>query len=253
MKKNIYSITLLLFAGLLLVRCSKKDTFVSDQPSAYMNLAVGKYVTYRLDSLYYVNFGQKDTTVKYQAKDVVDAAITDNLGRPSWRIVRYLNDTAASGTWTPDITYLVTVSTNTLEVVENNLRFLKLKAPVLDDYTWKGNSYINTQAPANPNNEPDYTYFDNWDYTYANLGQPFTPFTTPVANTITVNQRDETLGTVNNVDAYSERNFSVEVYGKGIGLIYKNFVHWVFQPRTSTYPTGYYDGYGITLRMIDHN
>jgi hypothetical protein len=253
MNHKIFTIILLLFSGVLLLRCSKKDVFLSDQPSDYMNLAVGKFVTYRLDSLYYVNFGQKDTIVKYQAKDVVDAAITDNLGRPSWRIIRYLNDTAALGTWTPDITYLVTVSTNTLEVVENNLRFLKLKAPVANDYTWKGNAYINTQPPANPNNEPDYSYFDNWDYTYADVDQPFTPFTTPVSNTITVNQRDEILGTPGNVDSYSERNFSLEVYGKGIGLIYKNFLHSVFQPRTSTYPTGYFDGYGITLRMIDHN
>jgi hypothetical protein len=253
MKNKFYSIILLLFAGLLLVRCSKKDDFVSDQPSEYMNMAVGKYVTYRLDSLYYVNFGQKDTVVKYQAKDVVDAAVTDNLGRPSWRIVRYLNDTAAKGVWAPDITYLVTISTNTLEVVENNLRFLKLKAPVLNDYTWKGNSYINTNPPANPNVDPDYTYFDNWDYTYANVGESFTSSITPVENTITINQRDEILGTPNNIDAYSERNLSQEVYGKGIGLIYKSFLHWVFQPRTTTYPTGYYDGYGITLRMIDHN
>ncbi len=253
MKNNFYFITLFLIAGLLLARCSKKDSYTNDQPTVYTNFAVGKFITYRLDSLYYVNFGQKDTTVKYQAKDVVDAAITDNSGRPSWRIIRYLNDTTASGTWKPDITYLVTASANTLEVVENNLRFIKLKSPFSEGYTWKGNSYINTQSPGNPNTDPNYYYLENWDYTYANVDQPYPAFSTSVENTVTVNQRDEILGTPDNVDAYSERNFSQEVYAKGVGLIYKNFVHWVFQPRTSTYPTGYYDGYGITLRMIDHN
>ncbi len=94
---------------------------------------------------------------------------------------------------------------------------------------------------------------DDWDYLYTSVGQSYTPYTTPVSNAVVISQRDETLGTPNNLDAYSERNFAMEVYGKGIGLIYKNFVHWVFQPRNSTYPTGYYDGFGITLRMIDHN
>jgi hypothetical protein len=249
MKKKIYTLTLLLLSGLFLIRCSdKKDSFMSDPLADYMSLAVGKYITYRLDSLKYVNFGQKDTTIKYQAKDVVDAAITDNLGRPAWRIIRYLNDTAALGTWMPDITYVITPTTSTLEVIENNLRFQKLKLPIMDEFSWKGNTYIDTYSGSS-----DVRYMDDWDYTYANVGQPFTPFTIPIAVTITVNQRDETLGTINNLDAYSERNFSQEVYGKGIGLVYKNFLHWVFQPRTSTYPNGYYDGFGITLRMIDHN
>ena len=75
------------------VSCSKTEKFPSAELSTYMNLQVGKYVRYRLDSTQFINFGQKDTVIKYQAKEVIDAAITDNLGRPSWRVIRYLSDT----------------------------------------------------------------------------------------------------------------------------------------------------------------
>ena len=221
--------------------------------STFINMGVGKYVTYRLDSLKFVQFGQRDTIISYQAKDVIDAAITDNLGRPSWRVIRYLNDTLALGTWNPDITYIITPTRETLEVVENNLRFIKLKIPIREAFNWKGNKYIDTKVDPNVDPNWPYNFLDDWDYTYANVDQPNKPFSITVPVTITVNQHDETLGTINNVDAYSERIYSQEVYGKGIGLIYKSFIRWIFQPRTSTYPSGYKDGYAITLRMIDHN
>jgi hypothetical protein len=248
MKKIIYTFICLAATSFFLTRCNKTDGFQSAPLSDYMNLAVGKYITYRLDSLKYINFGQKDTTIKYQAKDIIEGSVTDNLNRPGWRVVRYLNDTAALGNWNINMTYFIFPTRETIEVIENNNRFQKLKLPIKNDFSWKGNTYIDTYSA--------YTaipYLDNWDYTYASVDQPFTPATTAVDNTVTVNQRDELLGTPGNVDAYSERNYSREVYGKGIGMVYKNFLHWVFQPRTTTYPNGYYEGYGITLRMIDHN
>lgn len=249
MKKNtIHLFCLFIVSGLLLARCSKKDDYPGGQVTDYMNLSVGKYVTYRLDSLVYINFGQNQSTVSYLAKDIVDGSTTDNLGRFTWRVVRYLNDTAASGPWVPALTYFVTPTRETLEVIENNFRYQKLKIPFANGFSWKGNSYIDTYS-INSN----VRYLDDWDYTYDNVNEPYTLFNKSIDSTVTVDQRDETLGTPNNIDAYSEHNYSQEVYAKGIGLIYKNFVHWVFQPRNTSYPNGYTDGFGITLRMVDHN
>jgi hypothetical protein len=162
--------------------------------------------------------------------------------------LRFINDTAAAGPWVQSLTYFVVPTRATIEVIENNFRYQKLQLPITTGFTWKGNSYIDTYSI-----NSDVRYMDDWDYIYTSVGQPYTPYNTPVPNAAVISQRDETLGTPNNLDAYSERNFAMEVYGKGIGLIYKSFIHWVFQPRNSTYPTGYYDGFGITLRMIDHN
>lgn len=248
---NKTSILLLVLVATMLTRCEKKtEEYKTDLPEAYVNVQTGKYIVYRLDSTKFVNFGQKDTVVRYQAKDVVDAPITDNLGRRGWRIIRYMRDSASAteADWQPGSTYMIVVTRETVEVIENNLRYQKLKLPLKENYRWKGNSYIDTYSI-----DSDVRYLFDWDYTYKNVDSTFNLSGTPVPQTVTVQQRDETLGNTTNLDSYSERNYGVEVYGKGIGLVYKNFLHWVFQPRTSTYPSGYKEGYGIKMRMISHN
>ena len=244
MKKPVY----LLFAFLVLAfaSCNKTEKFDSAELSDYLQLAVGKYITYRLDSLKYINFGQKDTFIHYQAKDVVEAEITDNLGRPAWRVVRYLRDTNSTkeSDWKPTGTFMAVLTRNSYEWVEYNMRFEKLRLPIKDGYNWKGNAYIDTYSSFS-----DFQFLDDWDYMYENVDQPFTVFGgVQVPNTITVNQADETIETA----GYRERNYGVEVYGKGIGLVFKDFIHWEYQPPNGGNP-GYYNGYGIKLRMTGHN
>ncbi|MBE7173159.1 MAG: hypothetical protein INR73_21475 [Williamsia sp.] len=242
----------LFLAGACLGSCDKTaDDYEPVLPEAYTNLHTGKYILYRLDSTKFINFGQSDTVVRYQAKDVIDAPITDNQGRPGWRVIRYLRDSASTSEadWNPSSTYMVVASRETLEVIENNMRFQKLKFPLRENFSWKGNSYIDTYSI-----DSDVRFLFDWDYTYKRVDSPFTTTgTTPVPQTVTIEQRNETLGSVNNKDSYSERNYAIETYGKGIGLVYKDFLHWVFQPRNSTFPNGYKEGYGIRLRMVGHN
>ncbi len=241
---------LLLSAGLLalLVACEKKDTFQSAAVDEYLNLAVGKFVRYRLDSTRYINFGQKDTVFKYQAKEVVEGTLTDNQGRPGWRIVRYMSDSSGTAPWVPVTTISLIPTRESVEVVENNLRMLKLMLPIKEGFSWKGNSYIDTYSI-----NSEVRYMEGWDYTYEDLDQPFTVWNNvSVPNTVTVNQRDEVIGIPTDPNAYSEKTFSKEVYGKGIGLIYRDFLHWEYQPPNGGNP-GYKNGYGLKMVMIDHN
>jgi len=248
MKKNISPVIVVAIVILLIMGCEKKDVYDSAELNEYMNLEVGKYVRYRLDSTLYINFGQKDTVVKYQAKDVIDAAITDNLGRPSWRVVRYLSDTTGTAPWTPVSTYMITPVRETIEIIENNLRFQKLKLPVIEGFNWKGNSAIDTYS-----SDSEVRYMDDWDYTYEGVESSFAVWNNQVVdNTVTVNQRDDLTGFPSDPSAYSEQTISKEVYGFGIGLIYRDFLHWEYQPPTGGNP-GYKTGYGIKLVMIDHN
>jgi hypothetical protein len=69
-----------------------------------------------MDSLKYVNVGSQDTLISYHAKEVVEDSITDNQGRPSYRVVRYLNDTTESSGWTGTIAYMVTPLKGSVEV-----------------------------------------------------------------------------------------------------------------------------------------
>jgi hypothetical protein len=243
--RSIQIAFLICLVSFLAISCEKKETYASAELKDYLDLAVGKFVRYRLDSTKYIYFGQKDTTIKYQAKEVIEAAITDNLGRQGWRVVRYLNDTAASGPWVPSTTYSLIPTREAVEVVENNLRYIKLKLPITEGFTWKGNSHIDTYSI-----NSEVRFLDNWDYTYENLDEPFTVWNNvSVPETVTVNQRDEVIGIPTDPNAYSEKTQSLEVFGKGIGLVYRNFIHWEYQPPNP----GFRSGYGIKLVMIDHN
>ncbi len=250
MRNIIAKFSLLLSTAFLFSKCSKDDDFSSAALEDFMNLGIGKYVIYRMDSTLYTNFGQTTTVIKYQAKDEIDGAITDNLGRPGWRVVRYLRDTLGQGSWSPNSTYWIIPTRESVEVIIDNFRYQKLKLPVKDGFTWKGNSFISLYS-SDPN--WDFRYLDDWDYTYEYVDQPFATFGNIVVDsTITVNQRDELTGVPNDPNFYSERNFSTEIYGKGIGLIYQDFLHWEYQPPTGGNP-GYKIGYGIRLNMIQHN
>jgi hypothetical protein len=238
--------------------CKKQSaTLQSAQLTDYLQLQPGKYITYRLDSLEFVNFGTQATTISYQAMDMIDSPTTDNLGRPSWIVNRYLSDTTGTAPWTYNESYLITATRQDVEVDENNLRFIKLVLPITNGFNWQGNSYIDTNVPVDTgstsNTDPDLSYFAGWTYTYDSVGLPFNTIGGIVLNSITIDQTNQYYGDSTNNTLVSGVTFSEEVYGKGIGLIYKNLVYWQYQPPNIQDPTGAYFGYGIRLNMINHN
>ena len=245
MRKLLLLLTII--SAVLFYSC-KKSTDVLDIASVneYAPFVAGKYITYSLDSTIFINFGTKDTVIKYQVKHQVDALITDNLGRPAYRIIRFIRKTAANP-WVPDNTFMAVPTDFALEFIENNMRFLKLKGPVRDAFTWKGNTYIDTYSLNSP-----VKYLDDWDYTYDSVNVKQTIGTFSIDSTLKVEQRDEIIGNLNDPNSYSEINFGAEKYAKGLGLVYRNFLHIEYQPPTPG-RSGYRVGYGVKMTMIDHN
>lgn len=246
MIKNLIGSCLL---ALLFASCKKESVdFKTESVNDYFPLQVGKYITYNLDSTLYTNFGQNETVIHYEAQDRVDAQITDNLGRTAFRIIRYLRANSTDG-WSPDNVFMAVPAGNSIEYIENNLRFVKMVMPVKEGFSWKGNSAIDTYSP-------DYglTFLDDWDYTYDSVGVPLSVNSLNIDNTITVDERDEFLGQDPSIEGtqYAEKTYSIEKYGKGIGLIYREFLHWEYQGPQPGKP-GYYDGYGIKLSITGHN
>ncbi len=239
---------LLLITSSVIFNACKKTTDVIDTATVkeYYPLLVGKYISYDLDSTIFINFGTKDTVIKYQVKHQIDALITDNIGRPAYRITRYIRKTAANS-WVPDNTFMAVPTDFAIEFIENNMRFLKLKGPIRNSINWKGNSYIDTYSLNSV-----VKYLDNWDYTYdsVNVKQTWGGFT--LDSTLKVSQRDEIIGNPADPNSYSEINFGAEKYAKGLGLIYHHFLHIEYQPPTPG-RSGYRLGYGVKMTMIDHN
>jgi hypothetical protein len=234
----------------LLMACEKESTvFKTERIKDYFPLKVGKYISYRLDSTVYINLGTKKEVHSYLIQDRIDSVITDNLGRPSYKIKRTIRSNTDTTKWRDLMSYLVTFDSTRLELVQDNQRYLKLVEPISNGFNWKGNSYINTAGI------PEIQYLADWRYTYENVRRPFTANGISYTETVTVNQRNDTSGTAADKKFYFEINYSKEVYSKSIGLIFKDFLHEAWQPPNASSPGGYYESnsYGIRLTIIGHN
>lgn len=229
-----------------LYSCNKvSETITSASITDYYPLQTGKTYLYRLDSTIIAPFGTALIVKSYQAKDSIESTFADNLGRQSFRIFRYTRDTLGIQAWRFAATYVATPTDQTLEYVDNNLRFIKLHTPIKEGYTWPAHTFINTSV------DP-LKFLMGWNYEYQNVGQSYTVFNKTYDSTLTVLQKDETLPQTFNKDVYNEKSLGTEVYAKGIGLIYKEFLHYTWQPPNPT--PGFEDGsYGVKLRLISHN
>lgn len=246
--KNILLVVML---SSILLSCKQSETLQYEDAKDYYPMTVGKFITYKLDSTNYIGFNVNPVISSYFAKDSIEAKITDNLGRQSYRIVRYMRKLATDA-WVPNSTYMVTVLDKSIEVVDNNMRFIKLQNPIRDLFSWKGNSYIESSGAFS-----QFQYLFDWEYQYAGIkeAKTYTVAGNPAKTfneTVTVNQADATDGIPTDPNGYSERNYSVEVYAKGVGLVYKDFLHWTYQPPSGPTP-GYRTGYGIKLTVIANN
>jgi hypothetical protein len=242
------------------------ETYTSDALTDYLPLTQGKYITYQLDSTVFIGFTLNPELRRYQEKNVVGAPFTDNLGRQSFPIYRSLRDSAGTQPWTAAGTYFITPTDKTIEVVENNLRTVRLSLPVKTEFSWKGNGYLPDDAY-----EPAYN-FDNdnsiklWDYRYDAL-QTENIGGAAIADVLSVQHINDSQNVatlfkaeVDTVKAW--RDFSVDKYAKGIGLVYQELIMWDLEPQSNiNYSTSpptityapYYRGFGVRRTLLEHN
>lgn len=253
--KNITYFFVTLLAIWLLPACSDKKVELSSPAlSEYFPLTPGKYITYRLDSTVLTQFGRDTIVHSYRVRDLVEAEVIDGEGRNSFRIVRSMSNLAGTTPYVPSYTFSATPEkTDWIEFVDNNLRFMKLRFPVFEGFKWKGNSFIDASSL-----NSQVRYLADWEYEYQNVGLPAVINGKTYDSTITILQRDEVVpeGPFD-PQYFKQYDYSIEIYAKGIGLIYKNFDHKVWQPPTpapDSRPGYWEDGsYRIILTAIDNN
>lgn len=248
-----YRLALIFVLILSLYSCSEKtEQFETESLSDYLPLQPGKYITYRLDSLVLTDFGKSVETHSYQVKHVVDSEMKDNLGRNSYLVYRYIRNADGSGEWSNNGAYYITPLQTEIEVVEDNLRFIKLHAPIREGNNWKGNSYLHVD----PYPSYKYTlfgYMRNWEYIYDSFSSSFTHEGETYNDVWTVEQEDYAENyPVTETARPGGKIRSVERYAKNIGLVYRDYVILEYEPNT-TGPDPYYRGFGISMWMIDHN
>jgi len=235
--------------------CEKKtEEFTTEAIAEYLPLTVGKYISYRLDSTVFTNFGRNEETHRYQVKHVVDAQVTDNLGRPSFRILRYLRDSSGTQPWVENGTYFITNLTDQAEVIEDNLRYIKLHLPFKVNTDWKGNKYLSSDPFASLytfNNDDD---MNDWDYNIEQFDPSVTIATKTIPDVYTIFQIDDKYNApVTDIRSAGWRTFAQEQYAKNIGLVTRDLILWEYQPAPGGTGLGFKTGFGIKMWMIDHN
>jgi hypothetical protein len=245
--------------------CGKKTEQIDDydfQKERLTELLIplqpGKYITYRVDSTVFTNFGRTTEVHKYLVKHVVDAQVTDNLDRPSFRVYRYITDSASTQPWQASGSYLITPLDDRIELIENNLRVIKLHTPVRDGNKWNGNTYLGNDPYgsfygfSNDDNMADWEfYFDRGLQSSLTIqGKTYT-------DAYTVQENDES-DPVTGPSDYGSVSFAKEIYSKNIGLVYRELTLWEQQPNpVGNPPNVTYDpykiGFGIKMWMVAHN
>jgi len=229
-----------------LFACKKQsEALIVANIKDYCPLQVGRVFTYRLDSTRISNF--VFSTAYYLEKDSVVGSFNDAQGRTSYIFNRFVTDTLQSQPYQMVESYYITYDVNKIEYIDGaNRRFIKLVNPISLYTTWNGNSYLEDSIQIKIT---DNTSYLGWVYQYTSINQPSTVWGSTYVNTCTVLQAADSSG-VFDPNQLSYKTYSSEVYAKGVGLIYKQFMDYFYQTTPSP---AYEDGsYGIKLQLISY-
>ena len=251
---SILRLFLLAICSPLFFSCNEKEELVSASLNDYSPLVAGKYITYRVDSTVFTNFGRAIEVHKYQVKHQVDALITDNLGRPSYLVFRYIRDSAGLQPWRANGSYFVTVLSDQLELIDDNMRVIKLHFSIKNGFSWKGNRHLPLDPYASLYDFNNDDNMGDWDFYYDGDPASFSFQGKNYSDVITVEQADETFNVPILIpNAFASINRSVERYSKGIGLVYRELILWEQQPNEGNPAGPSKTGFGLSMWMIDHN
>lgn len=252
MPKNIPAILLtIILLAVSWASCHKTEQPLTEFIRDYFPLEVGQYTIFQLDSTVYTNVGFDKEVHSYLMEELVDAEITDNIGRKGFRIRRLLRDAKDTTQWHDMSSYVAIPYDHTLEIIDDNLRVVRLHEPIRVDYEWPGNVYINTRTGS------PFQYMDRWTYTYTSVKTPF-----QLDNGV---RFDETATVFEQADStgipggsrldYWDLTKASSVFAKGKGLVYREFLHEVWQSPNIPCPAGCFEAesYGIRLRYLKSN
>ena len=202
---------------LVLMFGCKKDSSESSSygsPSDYYPLKVGSYHVYLVDSIYYNDVTMKAETYQFQIKEVLTETFYDQSNRLNYRMekyYRYQNDSTTfdQATWHFSHIWYVTTTTNSIERVEENVRFVSLTNPIKNNITWNGNAY---------------NFKETWECVYENFEEAYLTY----PNSVKVLQRDN--------ENLIEKQYYEQYFAKGIGIVRYHYIDIGSQDAASAKP-----------------
>lgn len=246
-KNRIFTGVLALLCSVAFFSCKKeivKNTDGGTLYQPYVPMQIGKHIVYDVDSSIWDDNLCVKFSRQYQMEYVVADTFRDGQNRLSYRIDVYIRKGDTAQWKINDVVYM-TPAAEKLELVEKNIRYIRMVNPVKENYTWKGNSLM-------PAEDHDYDYMHPWVYKYGDMLQPYDNGKRTFENTITVTEVDSTFNNPETKPTLpAAKIFSKSVYAYGIGMVYHEYLYWTYEPQPST--TICRKGYGVVLRAVEYN
>lgn len=248
MTKRFLPFLLLSVLTIVYASCKKEtdnpERFYVEPTRGYYPLQIGRYVVYDVDSVIWDDFDCTRKNRHLNMRYTISDTFTDLSGRPSYRIDIHQR-VADTGVWQVSTVMYATPTTSGLEVVMNNLRMEKLIFPISGGATWFGNRAIDTSEAQN-------SFYSGWLYQYTDFLRPYNNGRVNFDNTVTVRQINDSLNNPETIPgAYATRTYSREVYGYDVGMIYREFTHWTYDPGDPDHACR--KGFSVVMRATSHN
>jgi hypothetical protein len=193
MIKYLYIIVLIV----MVVSCKKDNSQKINFGYQYFPVNEGHYNVYDVKSIIHDDAVSLHDTTILQIKEVIGEAFTDEEGETALKLYRYKRNTSQDN-WMINDVWVVKRTNETAEVVEENIRYIKMGFAISYQQYWDGN------ALNNKTKEECY---------YSNIAEPFT------VDNLTVYDSTAIVEHQNNLN-YIEYQRHYEVYAANVGKIY---------------------------------
>jgi len=216
LKKTIIMKKLLFLSIIILGIVSCSENVIEDPNTEivgkdYFPLEVGNEWIYQVDSILVTLSGNGNIISSSFVKEEVKELISDTNGEQKYRLERSFR-TDESSEWRITDIWTISVDEDRAYRTEENLKFVKIAFPAIEGTRWDGNIFFDSDA-FYPVAADNIRIFRDWEYKIESVGESRNILDQVFDQTMHISHIDS--------DGFTERRFSEEYYGKGIGLIEK--------------------------------
>lgn len=225
------------------VSCERDMDAPLSSHKSFVPAELGKYIIYDVDSFIWDDFSKTLTTKKSQMKYEYTDTFTDGEGRLTY-VVTITRKDDTSDVFVEDNVATLTINERNVEFLQKGFKFIPFIFPVKNGDSWDGLAFINRADPANP----QFSSLD-WKFEFKNVDKSYTVGGNTFDKTVTVEHIDLQINDpFTEPEYYAEKTRSYEVYADKIGLIYKEYTYWVYQPIN-----GFPKGVGVKMSYSSSN
>ncbi len=223
------------------------ENYSFNDGSGYFPLQIGKYITYKMDSIVYDNL-QGSTVIlagtSFLKEEIVDKIINGEGKTVFLKQCSIKKDSASE--WQPYRNIIEYLDAGQAIRQEDNLKFIKMQFPLRKGKSWDGNAFFDKTTIVNVADE-SLEMYKNWNYEILSLDKP------DVINGKTL----DSVTVISNANSTNliELRFAKEKYLKNVGMVYRELrildtqkidpnLDWTKKAQK---------GFILVQTMIDHN